>query len=63
MSFERHLKSNHLSNVFQFGYKQFHPKETTLLNVHKHGHRKCHSTNTDFWCNGTWIFLGNSANR
>jgi len=29
-----HLNCNHLSNVFQSSYKQFHSTETTLLKVH-----------------------------
>jgi len=29
-----HLHTNHLSNVFQSAYKQFHSTETTLLKVH-----------------------------
>ena len=29
-----HLNCNHLPNVFQFAYKQFHSTETALIKVH-----------------------------
>ena len=32
--FNVHINCNHLSNVFQSAYKQFHSTETDLLKVH-----------------------------